>query len=589
MLALRQKMNERKIDVYYIPSSDAHLSEYVGEHFKTGRFVSGFTGSAGIIVVSKEETALFTDGRYFIQAERQLKDTGITLYRIGEPGVISVMDYVAKLLLENGVLGFDGKVVSADTIWEIRQKTKEKNIRMISQYDLVGEIWEKRPPLAFTETFLLSPEYTGEIFSEKIRRIREKMKKIGANYHIVASLDDIAWIFNLRGHDIKNNPVNLSYAAISPQKVILYIKEEKLSKVVKDDLMKNHIVVRDYEEIYQDIKKLHEKSILLDRSRINYTIYEHLKNRNHLLFAENPSYLMKACKNKTEQKNIRNAHVRDGVACTKFLYWLKHEIIAKGKAGMISESDIIKKLEELRMEQKNYLEPSFETIAAVGENAAMMHYQPDSQKPTYLEDGKLLLVDSGGQYLDGTTDITRTFAIGQVSEMLKKHVTLVLKGMLHLAKTKFLYGVTGTHLDVLAREPIWKYGIDYKCGTGHGIGFLLNVHEGPQRIAMTYSRQVLEEGMIVTDEPGIYIKNSHGIRIENELLIQKAEKTEFGQFMTFETITYVPIDLDCILSGLLTEEEKEFLNFYHQTVREKISSYLTEEERFWMLEHTENL
>jgi Xaa-Pro aminopeptidase len=589
LAALRREMASRGIDAYYIPSTDPHLSEYVGERFKAREFISGFTGSAGTAVVTREEAALFTDGRYFIQAARQLEGTGFTLHRIGEPGVTPCPEYVAKLLPEKGVLGFDGRVVSVESALEIREKAGGKAFDIKSGEDLVDLIWRDRPAQVLTEAFTLPAALTGAGFGDKLARIREKMREKGCDYHVVASLDDIAWIFNLRGHDVRNNPVNLAYAAFTPARAILYIDEHKLTPAVKDELLKNHIVLRDYEDIYREIEEIEGKTVLLDKAKINYRIYEALREKNRVIFAENPSFLMKACKNETELAHIREAHLRDGVACTLFLHWLKEEIIAKGLTESLTEIDIAEKLESFRKAQKDYVEPSFNTIAAVGENAAMMHYRADPAHPVPLVSGKLLLIDSGGQYPDGTTDITRTFALGRVDQKLKTHTTLVLKGMLSLAKAKFLHGVTGTSLDVLAREPMWKEGIDYKCGTGHGIGFFLNVHEGPQRIATSWNPQVLEEGMIITDEPGIYIENSHGIRIENELVVRKAEKTEFGQFMTFETLTFAPIDLDCVIPELLSPEERDFLNAYHADVYGKIAPRLPEELRPWLAKVTRSV
>jgi Xaa-Pro aminopeptidase len=582
-------MENHGIDIYYVPSSDYHQSEYMCDYFKTRRFISGFGGSAGTVVVTKDKAGLWVDGRYFIQAARDIAGTGIELYKMGESKVPTTTEFIVSEIKENGTLAFDGKVASIDTIKEIENMLNGKKINIIAKYDLIGEIWKNRPEIKFTEAFILDEKYTGESFKDKIKRIKEEMLKKKANYHVVTSLDDIAWIFNLRGHDIKNSPVNLAYALISMNRTVLYIDETKLNDKVKDYLMKNNIVIRDYNDIYREAVELQSQNILIDKIKVNYYLYEILKEKNKIIFADNPSVLMKACKNKVEIENTRDAHLKDAVACTKFMYWFKKQVKENKNIEKISELDISDKILEFRKEQKGYIEPSFDTIPAVGANAPMMHYRPTPERHDNLKLGKLLLIDSGAQYDNGTTDVTRTFAIGNIDNKLKEHFTLVLKGMLSLSKVKFLYGITGTNLDVLARAPIWKYGIDYKSGTGHGMGFVLNVHEGPHRIAPTYNSQKLEDGMIVSNEPGIYIEDSHGIRIENILLVQKAENTAFGQFMVFETLTLVPIDLDCMLPDLLDSEEKEFLNKYHKIVYNKVSKYLLEDEREWLKEYTREI
>lgn len=404
--------------------------------------------------------------------------------------------------------------------------------------------------------------------------------------NILTSLDDIAWIFNLRGNDIKNNPVNLAYAIITMDKTLLYVSETKLNNQVKKYLYDNNIEIRDYFKIYEDIEKIpYFNTIMMDLNKINYSIFKNLNSNIKIVNKPNPSTLMKACENKIELNNLRNCHLKDGIAVTKFTYWLKNNI---GKEE-ITELSAIEKLENLRKEQELYIGPSFDTIAAYESNAAMMHYKSTSITNKKLETKNMFLVDSGGQYYDGTTDITRTFVLGKCPEELKKHFTLVLKGMINLTKAKFLYGVTGTNLDILARQFLWNIGIDYKCGTGHGVGFLLNIHEGPQRIKMQYNPQILEEGMVITNEPGVYIEGSHGIRLENELIVKKDERTSFGQFMSFETLTYVPIDLDGILKELLTSDEIKFLNTYHKMVYNKISPYLNPIEKEWLKKYTNKI
>lgn len=580
---LKELMKERGIDYYIIPSADYHQSEYVGDYFKGREWISGFTGSAGTVVVTQNEVGLWTDGRYFIQAEKQLQGSGITLFKMGEDGVPTFIQYIVNNIQSGETLGFDGKVLATNTVLDFEAKFKDKKVNFNFEFDLVGEIWRDRPSLPASQVFVLEEKFTGESVEKKLTRVRNILEEENCDVNMITSLDDIAWIFNIRGNDVKNNPVNLAYAAITVDKAVLYIGEEKLNSEVEKYLYKNGVEVRDYFEIYEDMERVSNSNIIMmDLNKVNYTIFKKLNPEIKVINRSNPSTIMKACKNKVELENLRNSHVKDGVAVTKFMYWLKNSI---GKEE-ITEMSATQKLESFRKEQELYIEPSFDTIAAYESNAAMMHYKSTPETDRRLEAKNLFLVDSGGQYFDGTTDITRTFVLGECSEELKKHFTLVLKGMINLSKVKFLYGVTGTNLDILARQALWNIGIDYKCGTGHGVGFLLNVHEGPQGIRVQYNPQVLEEGMNVTNEPGVYIAGSHGIRLENELIVQKAEKTEFGQFMKFETMTYAPLDLDGVIKELLSKEEIEYLNNYHQMVYEKVSPYLTLEEKEWLKEYT---
>ncbi len=580
---LKELMKERGIDYYIIPSADYHQSEYVGDYFKGREWISGFTGSAGTVVVTQNEVGLWTDGRYFIQAEKQLQGSGITLFKMGEEGVPTFIQYIVNNIQSGETLGFDGKVLATNTVLDFEVKLKDKKVNFNFEFDLVGEIWRDRPSLPASQVFVLEEKFTGESVEKKLTRVRNILEEENCDVNIITSLDDIAWIFNIRGNDVKNNPVNLAYAAITVDKAVLYIGEEKLNSEVEKYLYKNGVEVRDYFEIYEDMERVSNSNIIMmDLNKVNYTIFKKLNPEIKVINRSNPSTIMKACKNKVELENLRNSHVKDGVAVTKFMYWLKNSI---GKEE-ITEMSATQKLESFRKEQELYIEPSFDTIAAYESNAAMMHYKSTPETDRRLEAKNLFLVDSGGQYFDGTTDITRTFVLGECSKELKKHFTLVLKGMINLSKVKFLYGVTGTNLDILARQALWNIGIDYKCGTGHGVGFLLNVHEGPQGIRVQYNPQVLEERMNVTNEPGVYIAGSHGIRLENELIVQKAEKTEFGQFMKFETMTYAPLDLDGVIKELLSKEEIEYLNNYHQMVYEKVSPYLTLEEKEWLKEYT---
>ncbi|MGN0943268.1 aminopeptidase P family protein [Fusobacterium varium] len=586
IIKLRKLMKEKGIDVYVIPSSDYHQSEYVGEYFKTREFISGFTGSAGTVVVTENEAGLWTDGRYFIQAEKQLEGSSITLFKMGEENVPTFIEYISKNLKSGQCLGFDGKVLSVKNVFDIKNGFGKKEIKLEDRYDLVNEIWNDRPALPKSNVFILDEKYCGESFESKIKRIREKISKLDANRHILTSLDDIAWLYNIRGRDIKNNPVSLAYTMISAEEVVLYIDKNKITEEAEKYFIDKNIKIKDYFSIYEEVKVISsEDKVLLDTNKVNYFIYNSIPRGIEIIDKPNPSTFMKACKNDIELENLKNAHIKDGVAVTKFMYWLKKNI---GSQEM-TEMSVAEKLESFRKEWTDYIEPSFNTISAYEANAAMMHYSANKDSNSQLAPRNLLLVDSGGQYIDGTTDITRTFVLGECSGEVKEHFTLVLKGMLSLSMIKFMYGVTGTNLDILARRPVWSRGIDYKCGTGHGVGFLLNVHEGPHSIRWQYNPQVLEAGMTVTNEPGVYIQGSHGIRLENELIVRNAEKTDFGQFMVFETMTYAPLDLDGVVSELLNEEEKEFLNNYHQIVFEKISPFLSEEEKKWLKEYTRKI
>ena len=588
---IRDLMKEKNIYAYIVPSSDYHQSEYVGDYFKSREFMSGFTGSAGTLIISMDEAGLWTDGRYFIQAEQELKDSGIKLFKMGEEGVPTIEEYLLEKLPKNSTLGFDGRVMSVKEGQSLANKLAFKGINIEYKYDLVNDIWEDRCSLPTEKAFLLGTEYSGESFSDKLSRIRAVMKEKKATTHILASLDDIAWLFNIRGRDVKSNPVVLSYAVISIDSVYLFIDKNKIGEDIRAELSKENVQIKGYEEVYEFIKKIEENEVvLIDTSKVNYAIYNNIPSNVQKIEERNPSILFKSIKNEIELKNIRNSHIKDGVAFTKFMYWLKNNI---GKIE-ITEISATQKLEEFRREQDKFIEPSFSTIAAYKDHAAMMHYSATEESNYKLEPRDLFLVDSGGQYFDGTTDITRTIALGPIPENVRKDFTNVVRGMIRLSKAKFLYGCRGYNLDILARGPLWEEGIDYKCGTGHGIGFVLNVHEGPNGFRWKVREDIddtciLEEGMVTTNEPGVYVENSHGIRIENEIVVRKAEKNEYGQFMDFEVITFAPIDLDAIDESLILKDEKVYLNNYHKQVYDKISPYLNEEEKQWLKTYTREI
>ncbi len=586
---LRFLMEEKHIDVYMVPSADNHQSEYVGDYFKSREFITGFTGSAGTAVITKDAAGLWTDGRYFIQAEKQLQGSEITLYRMGHPGVPTISEYLESVLTDNSTLGFDGRVISMGNGKEYEEKFAHKNIKIEYSYDLIDKIWTDRPAMAAEPVFLLDEKYSGESTSSKLARLREAMKKENASSHILITLDDIAWLLNIRGRDVSCSPLILCYAVITMDAVHLFINEEKLSQTIKDTLKKDNVVFHPYDDIYNFVKDFTaDETVLIDPAGINYALYNSIPQQVTVIEKQNPTVLFKAIKNKTEIENLRQSHIKDGIAHTKFMYWLKNTL---GKET-ITELSASAKLENLRAEQKGYLWPSFDPICAFKDHAAMCHYSSSEETDCELTVGSLLLTDTGGNYYEGSTDITRTVALGEIDDRLKLHFTTVVRSMINLAKAKFLYGCTGHNLDVLARQPMWELGLDYNHGTGHGVGYLLNIHEGPCGFRWRITGQnfqPLEEGMVITDEPGIYIEGSHGIRIENELVIQKGEANDYGQFMYFEPITLVPIDLDAIEPDLMREDEKAYLNQYHQKVYDTISPYLTDEEREWLKIYTKEI
>ena len=574
----RKVMKKYKVDAYIVTSSDYHQSEYIDNYFKGREYLSGFTGSAGVLVIFKDEACLWTDGRYHIQAEKQLKGSEVKLFKQGNLGVPTYKEYIISKLAENSKIGIDAKILLSSDVNEILSKKKYK----IVDFDLLAEIWDKRKKLPDGKIFILEDKYTGKTYKEKVKEIRVALKEKGADYNIISSLDDIAWIYNFRGDDVQHNPVALSFTVISEKKASLYIDKNKLNEEAKKYFKDNKVEVKGYFEFFEDIKKL-KGNILVDFNKISYAIYEAI-TKNKLINSMNPSTYLKAHKNEIEIANTKDIHIQDGVAIVKFMYWLKNNY----KKENITEFSAEEKINSLREKIEGYIDLSFSTISAFGKNAAMMHYSAPEKNSTKIEDGVYLL-DSGGTYLKGTTDITRTFFLGKVGKQEKTDNTLVLKGMLALSRAKFLFGATGTNLDILARQFLWNVGIDYKCGTGHGVGHILNVHEGPHGIRFQYNPQRLEIGMIVTNEPGAYIEGSHGIRIENELLVKEACETEHGKFLEFETITYAPIDLDGIVKTLLTKEEKQQLNEYHSKVYKKLSPYLNKKEKEFLKEYTKSI
>lgn len=582
---LRKIMKDKGIDYYIIPSEDAHQSEYVCEHYRGRAYMSGFTGSAGTLLVGLENAILWTDGRYFIQALEELKGSGIEMFKMRIPGWPSLLEWLKENAKAGETIAFDGKVFSVGEYKDFKKLEEENNINIKIDEDLLDEVWKERPSLPKEKAFLHEVKYCGKSAREKLREVREEMKKLGANNYIIASLDDIAWLYNIRGNDVKCNPVVLSYALVKENEAYLYVDKSKFTSKMEEELLNEGVTLKSYEKIGEDISNL-EGKILIDPNKISAYLYECIKDKNNIVEFGNITTKFKSIKNEVESDNLRKCQVRDGVAMVKFMKWLKDNI-GKIEISEISASD---KLEELRSLDKLFKGISFETIAGHKEHGAMMHYSATPESDYTLEPRGFLLIDSGGQYLDGTTDITRTFVLGELTEEERKDYTLVLKGHIGLMRAKFLKGATGSALDIKAREPLWNEGIDYKCGTGHGVGFFLNVHEGPQSISPVPNKVALEPGMIITNEPGVYREGKHGIRTENTMVVVKdTYSEEFGEFYKFETISLCPIDLEGLDISLLNEEEKAWLNNYHKKVYDLLSPYLDEEEKEFLKNETREI
>ena len=583
---LQKKLREEKIDFYLIPTADYHNSEYVSDFFKVREYFSGFTGSNGTLVISQSQVGLWTDGRYFVQAEKELAGSGITLFRMQEEGVPTIKEYLEKHMQEGMVLGFDGRVVSASYGKELEKALACKKITFRYQQDIAGSIWTNRPDMAVAPATVLSEELCGESVGDKLAKIRNKMQENKCTAHVIAKLDDLMWLFNIRGADVECNPVALSYGYLTMTDCYFFIRKEAASDQLLQHAKKCGITLKAYEEIETFLEKEVSGSVLLDEENINYSLYSIIKSKAETQNCPNPSEKLKAIKNPVELEHMEKVCLQDCVALTKFIYWLKQNI---GKTS-ITEYSAAMYMDDLRRKLDGFLDLSFPTIAGYGENAAMMHYEATEFVHKELKAEGMFLVDSGGQYVGGTTDVTRTIVLGEISAEMKKHFTAVAVGMLQLSAARFLYGCTGRNLDILAREPLWNMGIDYKCGTGHGIGYMLNVHEGPQNIRWRYvegmKEAVIEEGMVISNEPGVYKAGSHGIRTENMIVAKNGEKNEDGQFMYFDTLTFVPIDLDGIDASYMSEIDIKRLNDYHKAVYEKVGPYLEEEERNWLKKAT---
>ena len=588
--ALRELMKERKIDAYLVPTDDFHASEYVGDYFKCRKYITGFTGSAGTAVIMQDMAGLWTDGRYFLQAADQLEGSTIQLFKMGEPEVPTVHQFLADKLEKGMCLGFDGRTVTAREAGKLEELLREKEITFSVNDDLIGEIWSDRPALSCEPVMELDVKWAGESRADKIAKIRKQMKEKKADIFVLTSLDDIAWFLIIRGNDVHCCPVVLSYLVMTDKELRLFVNETVFSEEIRANLEADGVEFYPYNDVYSYVRTIDaDQKVLLSKANVNSRLVSNIPSEVTILDEENLTLLPKAIKNETEVENERIAHIKDGVAVTRFIRWMK-ETVGKEK---ITELSAAKKLYQFRSEQENFLGDSFDPIIAYGKHAAIVHYSATEETDIPFEARGMVLADTGGHYLEGSTDITRTVVLGPVTDKEKKYFTAVLRGNLNLGAAKFKHGCTGLNLDYIAREPLWEMGEDYNHGTGHGIGYLLNVHEGPNSIRWKNiagsPAAVLEEGMLTSDEPGYYLENEFGIRHENIVLCKKAEKTSFGQFMCFEYLTMVPFDLDGVNPEQMSVCERKLLNEYHKEVYKTLSPHLNEDEKEWLKQATREI
>ena len=585
---LRAVMKEKNVDAYLVPTDDYHCSEYVGEFFKCRKYITGFTGSAGTAVIMQDMAGLWIDGRYFIQAERQIAGSGVTLFKMGEPGVPTVDEFLENHLSMGQCLGFDGRTMAAARTEKLVEKLEHKDVEISCEEDLIGEIWEDRPAMSCEPVWELDIMWSGKSRADKCQEIRDLMKKEEKDLFLLTSLEDIAWLLNIRGNDIHCCPVVLAYLMMTEKEILLFADKKAFPQEIQDKLAADGVTLHPYEQIYEEVKGIRKGTkVVLDKEKVNYLLLQNISQGAIICDEQNLTLLPKAIKNPVEVENMKKAHIRDGIALTKFICWLKKNI---GKVPM-TELSVTDKLYSFRKEQEHFLGNSFDPIVSYGEHAAMNHYSATEETDVPIEQKGFLLADTGGHYLEGTTDTTRTVVMGPLTEDEKVHFTAVLRGMLNLGDAKFRYGCTGQNLDYLARQPLWERGEDFNHGTGHGVGYYLSVHEGPNSFRWRVlpgqrPATVFEEGMITSDEPGYYVEGAYGIRHENLLVCKKAEENAFGQFMCFEHLTMVPFDLDGVIPEQMTAKERELLNAYHKQVYETISPSLNEEEKEWLKEAT---
>lgn len=585
LTALRAEMQKHGIDAYIVPTADPHQSEYLPEHWKIREWISGFTGSAGNLVVTLESAGLWTDGRYFIQAERELAGSGVELFKSGEAGVPPMFDWTADNLKSGKTVGLDGRLFSAKQIAGIRKKMNRKGIELKMSCELVDILWKDRPELPKRKIFIHSIEYSGESRESKLERVRAEMKKSGVDTYIISSLEDIAWLYNIRGRDIECNPVVISYAAVEKERALLFLDSFKLDSDTRLELGNSGIETRDYRGIEHYVSSLGTSKVYIDSSKLNSHIYGLIPEFAKKAEGDDIVEKLKAVKNAVQLKNYKDCQERDGVAMVKFLCWLDGAVFEE----QVTEITVAEKIEEYRKMSGCYIEPSFETIAGYKDHGAIVHYKADKETAYNLKKEGLLLLDTGGQYLNGTTDITRTISLGNPTQDEKRDYTLVLKGHIALSEAVFPYGTTGSKLDSIARLPLWRDGKDYRHGTGHGVGYLLSVHEGPQRISPLHNDVVLEEGMLITNEPGYYREGHYGIRIENILAVKLERETEYGKYYRFKVMTHCPLELDLVEESLLDKKERNWINHYHREVYRKLTPHLDDGERFWLRRKTSEI
>lgn len=584
IVALRAAMKEKKIDAYIIPSSDPHLSEYPADRWKSRSWISGFDGSAGTVVITATKAGLWTDSRYFLQAGIQLKDSGIELYKMALPETPSIPEFLIQELNIGQTVGLDGQTYSIANALDLEKKLKRKDIRLESSFDLIESVWKDRPGIPSNPLFEMPVELSRKSVEDKLIVLNDQLCKEGADCLILAALDEVAWTFNIRGTDVTYNPVVISYAFVSENESVLFIDPKKLTADVADHLKKEGVILADYTMIQTYLSHLPKNSrVFLDPSKTNISLYNALPPSCTIIEGITPANHLKSIKNETEIKGFRNAVVKDGIALTRFYIWLEKQLSVGER---VTEMDASVKLTALRAEQPLYIMDSFETISGYAEHGAIVHYAPSQETDAVLKPESLLLMDSGAQYLDGTTDITRTIALGKPTEQMKKDFTRTLKGMIGIAKSKFPAGIRGCLLDILARKALWDAGINYLHGTCHGIGHCLNVHEGPQSIRMEENPVPLRPGMVMSDEPAMYRIGEYGIRTENMILVREDSETEYGKFYGFDTLTLCYIDTSLIMVSMLSARERAWINKYHQMVYDLLSPHLNEEEKVWLKEKT---
>ncbi|MDD2511898.1 MAG: aminopeptidase P family protein [Proteiniphilum sp.] len=584
LAAMRRFMEEKNLDAFIIPTTDAHLSEYPPQHWESRKWISGFTGSAGTAVVTKEKAGVWTDSRYFLQAAEELKDTGFDLYKAGQPGTPDLTAWIIEQTGKGGRVGIDGLVYAASDALALKKSLEAKAIQLEPSHDPFAEIRADRPAIPTNKVFTLPVEIAGESVTDKIRRINDELKKADADGILIVTLDAVAWTFNLRGNDVEYNPVAVAYAYVSEKETVLFISPEKLTDAITEAYLEQGIRITGYDEIFAYVSRLPENSsVCITGNKINYKLLQSIPGHCRIVDIPSPVDLMKSVKNETELNGFRNAMIKDGVALVKFYMWLEKAV----PAGEVTEVTVEEKLREYRSAQDLYVGESFATIAGYASNGAVIHYHASAESCLQVQPEGLLLIDSGAQYRDGTTDITRTVALGQLTKQMKKDYTHVLKGHIALATAIFPEGTRGSQLDILARKPLWDQHLTYWHGTGHGVGHFLNVHEGPQNIRLEENPTVLRPGMVTSNEPGLYRAGQYGIRIENLIVTQgHATTEEFGTFFDFETITLCPIDTRPIAKKLLTKKERKWLNRYHQMVYDRLKEHLNKEEKAWLKDKT---